>query len=272
MNYSTKTVRALNTAQIARLAPSVYSTEPIAGVSDRYQFVSTSDIIARLADVGYVVANVSQSHVREASGTQYAKHMVRMMHEKYLGKQSAVGDVFPQVLLTNSHNRTSAFHLSAGLYRLVCSNGMAAQAGNFASIRVLHNDARINDLVIEGANQITALTESTVMPKIEQMSKVELTAAQELQFAEGATVLKYGQVNTAEANLLLACRRDEDAARNMWAVLNRVQENAVKGGYETRDAAGRTVVARGIKSVTKDYDFNLKLWQMADRALTALTA
>jgi hypothetical protein len=32
--------------------------------------------------------------------------------------------VFPQILLTNSHDGKNAFQFQAGLYRLVCSNGL----------------------------------------------------------------------------------------------------------------------------------------------------
>lgn len=272
MTYTNTKVTPIAADVIHSRAPSVYAKAPAPCVSDKYRFVSTADVLAQLAGAGYVVTHANQSIVRDETGSPYAKHMVRLTHEKYIGRKSLVGDVIPQVLLTNSHNRTSAFHLAAGLYRLICSNGMATSAGNFTSLRVLHNDADINRLVVEGANRIAELTEEVVIPKVEKMTTVMLTAEQELQFATAATILKHGVARPQEAALYLEARREEDAKRSMWNVLNKIQENAVKGGYQTQDASGRTVVARGIKSVTRDYDFNVRLWQLASKATEALTA
>jgi len=265
----------LDATALRRYVPSAFADHPQPGLSDRYQFVNTGAVIEMMADAGYVPVNAGQSKARRADGGMYVKHVVRMMHERYLTKpksQRAVGDVVPQVIVTNSHNRTSAFHLSAGLFRLVCANGMAVEAAGFASVRVLHNDKNIRDHIIEGTNTIRELTESTVLPQVERMTQLELSAEQEEQFALGATVLKYGDVKPAEAKLLLQVRRDEDAARNLWAVMNRIQENAVKGGYETQTADGRTIVSRGITSVARDLDFNVRLWNFGAKVLESVAA
>lgn len=264
---------ALSNDAMRKVAPSMFSATAAPGVSEQYQYVSTADIVEQVRGMGYLPVSAGQSKVRSADGNVYAKHVVRMMHEKYMGtslKNRQVGDIVPELVLTNSHNRTSAFHMSAGLRRIACLNGMMASAGDFTSFRVLHNDKNIHDLIVEGVGLVRELTESVVLPQVERMVGLEFTPQQVTDFAEAATVLKFGEVRPAEAQLMLEVRRAEDAGRNMWSVLNRIQENAVKGGYQTMDAAGRNVTARGITSVARDYDFNMKLWNLGSKVLEVL--
>lgn len=263
----------LETADVQRLAPSAFTDHAAPGVSSKYQFVNTGDILVTLAELGYVPVKAGQSVARAGGGHSYMKHVVRVMHKDYLANtMRAVGDVVPQIILTNSHNRTSAFHLSAGLFRLICSNGLAVETSAFTSVRVLHNDPAIHGHIIDGTNLIREITEKTVLPNVARMAKLELTADQVTEFAKAVTVLRYGEVNDAEAALLLEARRTEDDGRKMWQVLNRIQENVVRGGYATQDAAGRNVQARGIKSITRDLDFNVNLWNLGSRITDELLA
>jgi hypothetical protein len=55
---------------------------------------------------------------------------------------------------------------------------------------------------------------------------------------------------------LLNVRRVEDDNMTLWSVFNRVQENAMKGGYASQDRAGRNVTTAGITSVNRDINFN----------------
>lgn len=266
----------IESPELRKMVPSAFSRQASPDVSDKYHFINTGDIIKAMAESGYVPVKADQSMVKvrgNGGNKMFCKHVVRMTHESYLNtrKPTMVGDVIPQILLTNSHDRTSAFHLSAGLFRLVCANGMAVSAAGFASMRILHNDSAILDLVTEGVKSIQELTESTIVPQVEKMTHLQLSAPQEREFALAATVLKYGEVKESEVPLLLNCRREADAARNMWAVMNRIQENAVKGGYETTDSIGRAVTSRGITSAVKDLDFNVKLWNLGARVTAELS-
>jgi hypothetical protein len=264
---------ALTLEEVATRAPSVFAPNAVPGVSDRYQFVDTAAVLQRLMTTGYVPTSASQSASRTVEGKLYTKHVVRVTHERYLGNgPRQVGDVVLEVVITNSHNRSSAWHLQCGLYRLVCANGMVTNAGSFASVRVLHNDNRIHDLIAEGLEQIETATSAMVLPQVERMQKLRLTTGQTRDFALAATVLQSGKPNAAEVDNLLRARREEDARDSMWCVLNRIQENVIRGGYTTIDSLGRIRVAPGIRSATRDLDFNVRLWSLASAVTEELTA
>ena len=39
-------------------------------------------------------------------------------------KKNPIDTVYPQILLTNSHDGKNAFTFTAGLFRLICENGL----------------------------------------------------------------------------------------------------------------------------------------------------
>lgn len=264
-----KHLQAMSKNEIGRVAPSVLAPTAMPGVSERYQFVSTGDLLDTLGQAGYLPVAAGQAKARSDDGRTYSKHVVRMVHELNMdGRHLKVGDVIPQIVLHNSHNRTSAFQLSIGLFRLWCANGCAASIGDFESVRVLHTDPKIHDHIIDGTKLITELTESTVLPYVKKMTGFELTMAQAREFAEAASALKNkGEVRESEIDGLLDCRREEDAKMTFWNVYNRIQENAVRGGFRFLNRQGQNIQSKGIQSVERDLDFNMNLWRLGARAL-----
>lgn len=271
MNYFAN-LNILDNAGLAKAAPSIFATEPQPGCSDRYQFASTINVIDMMRENGYEPISAAQTAVRGAGpqDPQYARHLVKMVHRDYLSKtrdQRQVGDVVPQVLLSNSHNRTSAFGLNAGLFRLTCANGMAVEAGTLTAYRVLHNDKSLHDNIIEGTRLIRQVTQEYVFPAIEKMQGIELDEGSTREFALAATMLKYGEPVEEEVDSFLHTRRDTDEGRSLWSVLNRCQENAVKAGYASTNRAGHNITRKPITSVTRDLDFNLRLWSLGAKVL-----
>ena len=109
------------------------------GLSKHYSFVPTIKVVNDLRKLGYECVDAVQVKARKKSTNGYQKHMLTFEHPKY--KVDQVKEVkfadgktakfttekateYPQLLLTNSHDGGNAFTLSAGIFRLVCSNGL----------------------------------------------------------------------------------------------------------------------------------------------------
>ena len=45
-------------------------------------------------------------------------------------------EVFPVVYISNSHDGTSTFVLRAGIFRLICSNGLVIATTEFESLKI----------------------------------------------------------------------------------------------------------------------------------------
>jgi hypothetical protein len=90
-----------------------------------------------------------------------------------VSQSSAVGDVIPEVLLINSHGGTSAYKLIAGLYRLICSNGLMVSDGEIESISVTHKGDVLKD-VVEGSYKLIGDTQKS-LATVQNWTRLQLT-------------------------------------------------------------------------------------------------
>jgi hypothetical protein len=59
----------------------------------------------------------------------------------------------------------------------------------------------------------------------------------------------------------------EDAGDDLFSILNRVQENLLRGGLNRRSSSGRLVQMRRITSIRQDMRINSALWETAAQML-----
>lgn len=268
---------ALETPQLKRFAPTIFAKAGIQGVSDSYGHVRTFDIIAAMAENGYECVEVRQSQRRgneEMDADQrmrFTKHMIKFKRQGSIKALLKRGDVIPQVVMLNSHDRSSGFHLFAGMYRVVCSNGLMVADGQFVEpIRVRHTTTMVADIVersrelIKGADGVYAIRD--------QMLAVPLTVKQSIAFATEAIEFRPPRrLGVLSPDTLLTVRRDEDKPNDLWHVFNRVQENMLRGGNETTTELGRVVQTKGIGRIERDVQVNSALWGLAVETLNKNT-
>jgi len=266
---------ALTLDQLRILAPSAFATEKHSSRSDRYTYIPTSAVIEGMIKAGFRAFSAKQSRSRIEGKAEFTKHIIRFRGENY-SDSIVVGDVVPEVVVMNSHDGTSTYQISAGFFRLVCSNGLMVAEGMQDSIRVPHK-GNIIDQVIEGSNRIVNGSQPAIQA-IETWNRLELSAGEQLAFAEAAHTLRFadaeGKTNTPiTAEQLLRPRRSADAKNDLWVTMNRVQENVIKGGlhgvqrgFDQRGrATRRNVTTRTVNGIDQDTKLNRALWTLAER-------
>lgn len=246
--------------QLFHKAPSIFATQPYNKMSDKYKFIPTIDVVDALAEEGFFPAKVQENRVRIQDKAGFAKHAIRFRNSDILPQ---VGDIIPEIVLVNSHDGTSAFQLSAGFYRLVCSNGMTV--GN-SEISVRQRHSGHIDNVIEGVFSITeefpALTET-----VREWQGIDLTPGQQIAFARAAMPLRWD----ADANNnypvnpshLIQPMRSADVGNDLWRTFNRIQEHVIKGGVRATGSDGRRRRSKAVNSVNEDQRLNKSLWTLA---------
>lgn len=269
--------------QLRAVAPSAFATEKHESRSERYTYVPTVAIIEGMMKAGFQPFKASQSRSRIEGKSEFTKHMIRFRQESQTAL--VVGDTVPEVVLINSHDGTSTYQLSAGFYRLVCSNGLMVAQGTQDEVKVPHK-GNIIDLVIEGSNRIVNGS-GRAIAEIEAWRGLELTAGEQAVFAEAAHTVRFqepdGSVKTPiTASQLLTPRREADRGANwsvpapdLWRTFNVVQENVIRGGLsgraaDTRDERGRrirgrAVTTREVRGIDQDVKLNRALWTLAER-------
>lgn len=269
----------LTIEQVAQYAPSALATRPHDSRSDRYTFLPTLAVIQGMLRAGFQPFSASQSRTRLADKREFTKHMIRFRHQDS-ARELLVGDVIPEVVLVNSHDGTSAYKLMAGMYRLVCSNGLMVSDSTMGSISVMHKGNIVED-VVNASNQIIEGS-TKALTAVREWSGLMLTTGEQNAFANAARTVRFGdsegKVDTPiTAGQLLEPKRSEDQGPDLWRTFNRVQENVIRGGLRNvqRDERGRRardehgnrarmVTTRQVTGIDQDVKLNRALWTLAD--------
>ena len=242
------------------------------GLSKHYSFVPTSNVINDLRSMGWECVDAKQVKARKKSTRGYQKHMITFEHPKYKVEGA---EEYPQLLLTNSHDGGNAFQLSAGIFRLVCSNGLVIKTEDYGTARLVHKGYSF-EAVQKLVNEFVDTIDET-LTRITAMKEVELDKAQQMEFAKQAALLRFTAKSYNEDNIgdvvdlddLLNVERKEDAGNGLWEVFNRVQESLVNGKYnyamngKVNAADAKTRKARPIKNFKQSIDVNKKLSELA---------
>ena len=242
------------------------------GLSKHYSFVPTSNVINDLRSMGWECVDAKQVKARKKSTRGYQKHMLTFEHPDY---KTEGAEEYPQLLLTNSHDGGNAFQLSAGIFRLVCSNGLVIKTEDYGSARLVHKGYSF-EAVQKLVNTFVETIDET-LTRITAMKEVELNKVQQMEFAKQAALLRFTAKSYNEDNIgdvvdlddLLNVERKEDAGNGLWEVFNRVQESLVNGKYnyamngKVNAADAKTRKARPIKNFKQSIDVNKKLSELA---------
>ena len=236
------------------------------GLSKHYSFVPTSRVINDLRTMGWNPVDAVQVKARKKETNGYQKHMVTFENDSY---KTEGATEYPQLLLTNSHDGGNAFTLSAGIFRLVCSNGLVIKTEDYGTSRLVHKGYSF-DSIQKLVNDFVATIDET-LTRITAMKEVELTKAQQMEFAKAAALLRFTEKSYNEQNIsdvvdlddLLSVDRKEDAGDGLWEVYNRVQESIVQGSFHYIGGNKKSRKARPIKNFKQSIDVNKKLSELA---------
>jgi hypothetical protein len=256
---------AIDTDHLRRLAPSIFAEDAHGSRSEKYAHIPTSAVLERLMSEGFRPYAVMQGGSRDAAKRAFTKHVIRLRHDS---QELQVGGTHNEIVLLNSHDGSSSYRLMAGVFRLVCGNGMIVAQSMIEDIRISHK-GDVAGLVLDGCIEIMERLPE-VSESIREMSAINLSEAEQTAFARAALVARYdGEVAPVRVDQVLAPRRREDSASDLWQVLNRTQENIIRGGvtYMQRDGEGRPVArrrTREIKGVDQNTTVNRALWTLAE--------
>jgi len=253
--------KPLSNQELKELAPALFTEQPHFEVSEKYHFIPTISVIEEIKSHNWHPVSVSEANVRDEEKQGYQQHCVRFRHFEDLLNPS---DNAVELLLFNSHDRSKAFSISAGIYRFVCANGLVISDSVFESYKIKHLGDRNNDIARAVAN-ITDI-KPKLIDKIEKLESIELTQLEKESFAKSSIPLRFDKHLQVNHTDLLMPHRDEDRSDDLYTVLNVLQENLLRGNISgTNKKTGRRFSSKKITSISKDVDVNQGLWDIAER-------
>lgn len=249
----------LSREQLIRAVPGAFALSKHESRSDRYTHIPTIDVIDGLMKAGFLPVKATQAGCRDSEKANFGKHLIRFRREDQLAATEA-----REVLLKNSHDGSSAYEMSAGIFRLVCSNGLVVGRED-TTHKIRHTGNAVGDVIDVACRIVDEF--DVVSQDIELMKSRQLDKPLQLAFAEAALAARFDSVDKPlTAAQVLQPRRQADMPNDTWTVFNRIQENLIKGGLlgRSKNALGHVSIkrTREVKGIDQNTALNRALWTL----------
>jgi hypothetical protein len=259
-----KVAKEMPKGYIRRVAPSVFSTKPSNEVSKHYTHIPTERVIDDMKLLGWKVIDAKEVKARKNSTKGYQKHLLTFRNDDIVINGDDGDTVYPQILLTNSHDGKNAFTFTAGLFRLICENGLVIADQKFNDFKMRHmgySFEELQDMIKDMVEQLPLTVES-----MNAMKAIELGQNEILKFANEALECRFTKEERnrihVDIDKLVKPVRKEDSGNDLWSVFNLIQEKMIDGDFEYH-AGGKLRKAREIKNFKQNMKVNKDLYELA---------
>jgi hypothetical protein len=270
----------LSNEQLLTRAPSIFSENHRQSLSDKYKQVKTIDVINTMRDNGWYPVLASEVRVKSDERKGFQKHLISFAKKEGNGFLEIREGLYPRTVLTNSHDGLCSYSLMAGIFRLICSNGLIVSDSTFESIKVKHIGFDMQEIINGSQKVIESFPK--IANRIESFQKIELSQTEKIAYAKASAIAKYGDLNenkeeneiAKEINVdaILYPRRNDDRKNDLWTTYNVIQENLIKGGRREVRQGYKSQRAREVKAIDKNIIINRALWALTEEMAKLKTA
>lgn len=185
-----------------------------------------------------------------------------------IGRLRAVGDSIPEIVVMNSHNGRSTIRALAGVFRLVCSNGMVVSEKSFGNIKLRHfgeanNFAEFGKVLEAMARQLAILD-----ARMGRMQELMLTPHEQTQLARQLMISRVVPGWVEPADVLVSRRPEDEAAedgkRSLWVTFNVLQENLTNKTVSRDFEGARSRSIRPLSGARAHVLGNERIWAGLD--------
>lgn len=243
--------------------PSLSTETRYNAVTEKYRVIPTMPIIEAMQKNGFGVYSINEASTRDQNRKAYVRHLLRFRHRDWAAKE--IGDVVPEIVLTNSHDGSSGWNPYDGLFRLVCLNGLIV-GSSFDAYRVPHIGNHVADKVLDAVSKLQN-NFGAVLGRVEDMRARHLNSDELLAFDMRAAAIRYPDQPNASIGWVSSQRRLEDTGNSLWAVFNVAQENIIRGGRNRITERGRSSRVRPLNAINKQVSTNRQLFDLAESFL-----
>tara|TARA_R110002153_G_scaffold2472_2_gene12168 strand:- start:423 stop:1229 length:807 start_codon:yes stop_codon:yes gene_type:complete len=254
----------MSDAAMNEKAPSIFNTKPSDNVSKHYTHIPTTKVISDMRTLGWDVVDVKEVKARKKATIGVQKHLVTFNNPDVVINGDDGDTVYPQILLTNSHDGKNAFKFQAGLFRMVCENGLVIATESFQDVKMRHMGYTFEELQTNIREMVERLP--LTVESMNKMKAIELSQQSAVDFAKRALETRFTEKQIDSINInfeeLLNPIRKEDEGNDVWSVFNVVQEKLINGDFEYR-RGNKLRKARKVKNFSQDQKINKELFQLA---------
>jgi hypothetical protein len=181
--------------------------------------------------------------------------------------------------MKNRYDGLGAVEFMAGVFRLVCSNGMVIATQSFGEYKLNHRGYSFDEMRKLVGDRVVSIEEQVQV--MNQMKDTDLMKEQQRELAMQGLLIrgqvaekdksKYaGLIDTLTLDEILNPKRDEDRGSDLWNTFNRVQESITHGDFRVQLGINAKVrKGRAITSFERDIQFNKELFTAATELIAA---
>ena len=275
--------------ELREIAPSIFSTKPSPEVSSKYSHIPTDKLIDDMELLGWKVIDAKEVNARTKGTRGFQKHLVVFRNDDIVinqmpnnivesstsptgyrrtdgtfAKKNPIDTVFPQILLTNSHDGKNAFTFTAGLFRMICENGLVVSTNEFEKVAIRHMGYDFDELQVQ-INEMVERLPLTV-ESMNNMIDTKMTQNSIVKFAKDMLAVRFPEDElrriTIDMDEFITPVRPEDKGDDLWSVFNVIQEKIIEGDFDYTIGTKHRK-ARQIKNFKQDMDLNSKMFDVA---------
>ena len=284
-----KKSQKLSKDELREIAPSIFSTVPSPEVSKKYSHIPTDKLIDDMELLGWNVIDAKEVAARTKGTRGFQKHLVVFRNDDIVinqmpnnivesstsptgyrrtdgtfAKKNPIDTVFPQILLTNSHDGKNAFTFTAGLFRMICENGLVVSTNEFEKVAIRHMGYDFDELQVQ-INEMVERLPLTV-ESMNNMIDTKMNQKSILKFAKDMLAVRFPEDElrriTIDMDEFITPVRPEDKGDDLWSVFNVIQEKIIEGDFDYTIGTKHRK-ARQIKNFKQDMDLNSKMFDVA---------
>ena len=284
-----KKSQKLSKDELREIAPSIFSTVPSPEVSKKYSHIPTDKLIDDMELLGWNVIDAKEVADRTKGTRGFQKHLVVFRNDDIVinqmpnnivesstsptgyrrtdgtfAKKNPIDTVFPQILLTNSHDGKNAFTFTAGLFRMVCENGLVVSTNEFEKVAIRHMGYDFDELQVQ-INEMVERLPLTV-ESMNNMIDTKMTQNSIVKFAKDMLAVRFPEDElkriTIDMDEFITPVRPEDKGDDLWSVFNVIQEKIIECDFDYTIGTKHRK-ARQIKNFKQDMDLNSKMFDIA---------
>ena len=198
-------------------------------VSAKYKFQSSTELINRICLHGFKLESTSYAEVYKPEKSGFQKHIMIFTNDDLrIDDENQI-----QLLVTNSHDRTSSLKFNLGIYRTVCANGLVV-GETFFSDRIIHvGKDQFEDKLVAILDKFVKKAPE-VVSMVRQMKLITMSDRLASRFALDCAFesLRQNEGVTIDVMSILKRHRQADMSTDLWTIYNVVQENIVRGKFK----------------------------------------
>jgi len=255
----------LSKEELSEMAPSIFTMTPSSVVSEKYTHIPTEQVIDDMELLGWRPVDAKQVAARTDSTRGFQKHMIVFRNNDVVINGEDGDTVYPQILVTNSHDGKNAFQFTAGLFRMICENGLVIADKAFEDIKMRHMGYTFEDLQVLLKDMVAKLP--LTVESMNKMKLIEMEEEQMFNLAKSFLNIRIeGTENTFDDQAIkdvLSVQRSADKGNGLWVVFNRTQENIVAGNFQYKTKSGKLRQARIIQNFKQNQSINKAMFSKA---------